>query len=92
MFVVVYINCAKKYVVVPDNWIYDVKMESLLNYGVNSNRNVLIFWSSDFQNTPNFCLDKSLEFPPRNNQTCYLARLIRYFGKLFFSSWTSSFD
>lgn len=90
MFVVVLIKCAKEYVVVPEEWIYGVNLESLLNNGVNSNRDMLIFWSTNIRNVPNFMLEKSLEFPPTNDQACYLVRVIRYYGKLSFNSLKNS--
>lgn len=91
MFVVVYIKAAKKYVVVPENWIFDINQELLKNKGVNGNRDVLIFWSLDGivddkpndEYAPNFHLEKSNEYPlPAGvKEACYVARLKRYFGK-----------
>lgn len=81
MIVEVFIKCANKYIVIPEKWIYDVNLESLETYGVNSNRNMLIFWSKNFQEEPNFAMEKSSDFPSANDRACYLARMIRYFGK-----------
>lgn len=91
MFVAVYIKSAEKYVVVPENWIHDINQELLKNKGVNRNRDVLVFWSLDGlvddipnnEYTPNFNLDKLQVFPLPSGvkEACYVARLIRYFGK-----------
>lgn len=91
MFVVVYIKSAQKYVVVPENWIYDINQELLKNKGVNRNRDVLVFWSlnglidgkPNEEYTPNFHVQKSIAFPLPNDlkEACYIARLVRYFGK-----------
>lgn len=79
------------HVVVPENWIYDISQELLKNQGVNSNRDVLVFWSEkglvdgtpNEGYSPNFDISKASIFPPPNNteEACYIARLIRYFGK-----------
>lgn len=45
MFVVVFLNGIKKYIPIVEEWIFDIDEQSLKNNGVNSNRNVLIFYS-----------------------------------------------
>lgn len=90
MFVVVLIKSEKKYIIVPEEWIYDINEELLKNKGVNSNRDVLIFWSQngvgpdgkpDATYAPNFSLSKSSIYPPPNFEAVYVARIIRYFGR-----------
>lgn len=91
MFVVVYIKSANKYVVVPEKWIFDINQELLKNKGVNGNRDVLVFWSLDGlvddkpneEFAPNFHLEKAQAFPLPSGvkEACYIARLVRYFGK-----------
>lgn len=90
MFVVVFIKSVSKYVVIPEEWIFDVNEEQLKNKGVNSNRDVLVFWSTsgikndgqpDATYAPNFLIPKSSVFPPPNDEACYLARTIHYYGK-----------
>lgn len=91
MFVVVYIKSAKKFVIVPENWIFDINQELLKNKGVNANRDILVFWSlngliddkPNGQYPPNFCLEKTQVFPLPSgvHETCFIARSIRYFGK-----------
>lgn len=67
-----------------------MNQELLKNKGVNSNRDVLIFWSKsaigidgipNAMHGPNFSAAKSVNFPPSNDEGCYLARAIHYFGK-----------
>lgn len=92
MFVVVLIKVVKKYVVIPESWIYDVSEEKLKNNGVNRNQDVLIFWSNDAigederpdgEYEPNFNLEILSVHPPTNGiaHGCYIGRIIRYFGK-----------
>lgn len=93
MFVVIFIKFPiEKYVVVPEEWIYDINEELLKNRGVNTNRDVCVFWSkhgiddksqprADF--APNFTLPKENVFPPQNDEACYIARIIRYNGKKY---------
>lgn len=92
MFVVVLLKAIKKYIVVPEQWIYDVNEELLKNNGVNSNRDVLVFWSKngvginscpDTNYAPNFLLEKSTIYPPPNDLigACYIGRAIHYYGK-----------
>lgn len=91
MFVVVYLTVSKKHIAVPETWIYNINQELLKNHGVNSNRNVLIFWSKkgfvdgkpNEEFSPNFQLDRATAFPPQNNEeeACYIGRLKKYFGK-----------
>lgn len=90
MFVVVFIKAAKKKIVIPEEWIYDVNQELLKNKGVNSNREVLVFWSKsaidangwpNSMHTPNFLAAKSVDFPPENDEACYHVRVIHYFGE-----------
>lgn len=54
----------------------------------------LIFWSKSAYNTngvpnpmyaPNFSATKSLEYPPKTDQACFLARVLRFFGKKILS-------
>lgn len=91
MFVVVHIKSAKKNVVVPENWIYDINQELLKNKGVNGNRDILVFWSLDGlvddipndEYAPNFTVEKAEAFPLPSGvkEACYIARMVRYFGK-----------
>lgn len=90
MFVVVFLTKVKKRIVIPEQWIFDLNQQSLKNYGVNSNRNVLIFWSNsakdadnrpDVSYAPNFTAPFSNAYPPLHDQACYLARLYFYRGE-----------
>lgn len=89
MFVVVLIKSLKRYVVVPEEWVFDINEQSLKNNGVNRNRNVLMFWSEngigndnepDHEYKPNFTLKKETVFPPPDGQGCYIVRMIHFYG------------
>lgn len=91
MFVVIFIKFPiEKYVVVPEQWIFDINEELLKNRGVNPNRDVCVFYSMhgiDENNQPcaecepDFTMAKANAFPPPNDEACYTARVVRYFGK-----------
>lgn len=92
MYVTVYIKVAKKYIVVPENWCYDIDEQKLKNNGVNSNQDIRIFWSSigvdengrpfcDYP--PKFHLDEAKEYPPEKGLTeaCYIGSTKYYYSK-----------
>lgn len=92
MFAVVLLKIPKKYVVVPEVWIYDINEEKLKNNGVNRNQDVLVFWSEDGideNDRPNSSIEPNFDseilsiHPPTNGITedCYIGRVIRYYGK-----------
>lgn len=89
MFVTIFIKATKQYVAIPEEWVYGINEESLKNRGVNSNQDVLIFWSEnglvngqpDGGYDPDFSLPLSSEFPPSNGEGCYLARRVHYYGE-----------
>lgn len=92
MLVVVYLNVAKKKIIIPQNWILALNQETLNNVGKASYQKRRIFWSShglscdeipDDSIAPNFGLPLSKVFPPPENviETCYIAQVKRYCGK-----------
>lgn len=90
MFVTVFITSVKKNIIIPEEWVFDVNQELLKNKGVNSSRDVLIYWSKsaigidgipDAMHVPNFLATKSVVFPPTTEEACYLARVTHYFGE-----------
>lgn len=95
MFVVVYLKDAKKNIIVPEEWIFDLDEQKLKNHGANSNQNYLVFWSyygiygdDDIPNAayePNFFLDKMVEYPPPHGvaECCYIGRIKHFYPKLY---------
>lgn len=90
MFVKAFIPSVKMNIVIPEEWVFDVNQQLLKNNGVNSNRDVLIYWSKsaigidgipDAMHVPNFSATKSVVFPPTTEEACYLARTTHYFGE-----------
>lgn len=96
MFVVVYLVDANAYTVVPKEFVYQLIEENVLNKGVNSNQNRLIYFSNELfdvlqsgvdngheTHIPNFNLPTTQEYPPPNDllETCYIARLKKFFSK-----------
>lgn len=89
MFVVVFLVDAKQHVAVPQKFVFGLNQQNLNNYG-KSKRKFLIFWSKEvfqsdsMENTdvmPNFRLNVSSQYPPTQNQTCYIGQLKYFFGE-----------
>lgn len=103
MLVVVYLSEAKRYTVVPEQFIYRLNERNLKNLGLNRNQSRLIYFSADvfeklerkevFETPiPNFNLEISTIYPLPNdlNETCFLGRLIKFEGK-FIETFSSIF-
>lgn len=87
MLIIVFLQEARKYTVVPEEFIYGLDEKSLKNNGVNSNQTRLIYFSKDVfekleQNvqqtfTPKFDLPVTniYPLPIELNETCFKGRL-----------------
>lgn len=97
MLVVVYLREAKRYTVVPEEFIYYLNERSLKNLGLNRNQNRLIYFSREvFQKleqneipyafAPNFSIPVSTEYPMPENleETCFIGRLISFEGTILY--------
>lgn len=82
LFALIYLSEAKKYIVVPESFIFDLKETKLKNYGVNRNQSVKVFWSNDVNcEIPNFDAFGSRIHPPIVEEACYVGHVYRFFGK-----------
>lgn len=95
MLVIVYLQDAKCYTIVPEEFIYSLDERSLKNNGLNRNQNRLIFFSREWfekmdQNEsidqeykPNFHrpITGNYPLPDDLNETCFIGRMIHYEGK-----------
>lgn len=91
MYLVVYIKAARKNIVIPEKWCFDIDEEKLKNRGVNSNQDIRIFWSEigvdihgqpDCEYTPKFDLYLANQFPPEIGlEACYIGRSKHYYSK-----------
>lgn len=96
MFVTVFIYGAKIHTVIPQKFIYELNHESLYNKGVNPHQKRRIYFSQvlfdllqsgvnvnlgDYN--PNFGLPITsvYELPNGSNETCFFARLIKFWGE-----------
>lgn len=84
MLVVVYLIAAKKYIIIPQEWIMSLTQESLNNIGKASYQNRRIFWSNvrvnsdgipDSSIVADFRRNVSVTFPPNTDAACYIARV-----------------
>lgn len=83
-FVLVCLNDVNKYIIVRENFIFDLNQQKVKNYGVNRNQDYKIFWSHDKScETPNFQANQSKIFPPLTPEACYSGRLYKFFCKYF---------
>lgn len=93
MLALVFLRDAKRYTVVPEEFVYSLNERSLKNRGINTYQNRLIYFSREVfgelnQNenlidyAPNFNIAVSKEYPLPDNmqETCYIGRLISFEG------------
>lgn len=84
-FVLVFLKEPKKYVVVPENFIFDLDQQKLKNNGANRNQNFKIFWSNDINCTaPNFDAEESKIHPPIVVEACYIGRVYKFYSEYYF--------
>lgn len=85
VYCVVYLEEAHCHVVILKTWINDYNNVKTLNNGVNTNQRHLVYFSTNFDSTPDFDHVRiSSVFDETTQQGYYYARTKRYFGKLFF--------
>lgn len=95
MFVAVFLVDAKVHTVIPQEFVYELIHENLFNKGVNSNQNRLIYFSKELFDVlqdgasseritfvPNYNLPvtKVYPLPTELEETCFIARLKKFFG------------
>lgn len=83
--VVTYLKDVKRYVIVPENYIYGFNLKSLKNLGNNSCRDQLVFWSDEcieglYYPEPNANANKLRYFPPGIDGGWYHGRTIYFTG------------
>lgn len=84
-FVVVYLIRAREFIVVPDQWVYDLNTAKLKNNGKNSNQDFLVYCSfnngePNFAEKPNFNAPLDFRFTGTID-ACFLCRIKKFFGK-----------
>lgn len=91
MYFVVFLKKVKTHIVIPVKWVkdYNVTFEKFMNYSVNSNHPHLIYWNGRegvVKNNENVRPDFSVPINDKlsPNEACYLAKIIKYFGKSYF--------
>lgn len=89
MYAVIYLTDFNTHIVVPKNFIYGLSQQNLDNYGKNRNVQHLVFYSKEVcENglnssnniSPKFNLDKSTQYPPDCDETCYKGQIKYFFG------------
>lgn len=83
-FVLVYLSDVKKYVTVPENFVFDLNQLRLKNNGVNRNQSFKIFWSNDMEcEIPDFHAKPCDVHPPIEEIACYRGHIYRFFSMYF---------
>lgn len=78
MFFVVVIIEDGRNICIPASWIFILDIVTSHNYGLNSNKTKRIFYSKDFDKTPNFLLPLRRLFDPEED-ACYLVKVKKSF-------------
>lgn len=68
-----------KVVVCPMKWIKNINITKCANNGINQSEWTTVFYSSNFDNQPNFSLDVSATLI--DGPACYMARIWKIEGK-----------
>lgn len=77
-FLAAKLECCKKTVVVPANFIYQLDSAKTFNNGINRNQVHLMFWSQNQTKQPNFNLPISMQFS--SIDACFDVKIQRAFG------------
>lgn len=93
MFYVVFLVKLKKVVVIPKTWIKDHQTQwvKFVNYGINSGQKYLVYYTTKNESKnengepceffeANFNLSLNADSPVEG---CYLAKILKYFGKYY---------
>lgn len=81
MYTVVYLIDAQKHIVVPKIFIFGLSQQFLDNYGKNRNEKHLVFFSKNEVLAPNFSANLSKNFPPNQDEVCYVEQIKYFFGE-----------
>lgn len=90
MYAVVYLTECKTHIVVLKQFIRGLSQQCLDNYGKNRNVSYLVFYSKEVcenglnQNdtvSPKFDLATSSQYPPDDDETCYIGHIKYFFGE-----------
>lgn len=79
LFLAAKLECCKKSVVVPANFICQLDNAKTFNNGINRNQLHLMFWSQNQNKTPNFNLPISVQFNS-SIDACFEVKIQRAFG------------
>lgn len=82
MFFVVKIKHTTTQLILPIQWISNLKIGRLLNYGINKKKTFLMFYSEDGKKEPNFSL--KIFSAEMDSDFCFYGNIIKGFGKCHF--------
>lgn len=86
MFFIVNLKTSnKETIIVPMKWVQGLQIVKLLNYGrpIYRKSGVLVYYSKDFDEEPNFKKIASKDFQP-HEPACYHAGIVKAFRKILF--------
>lgn len=82
MFFVVEIQNSRVKLIVPVQWIHNLNVSRIFNYGVNKKKLFLMFYSNDAKTDPEFSLEIFSDVKESN--FCFYGRILKGFGKIIF--------
>lgn len=88
MFFIVKIRNSEKYLVLKRDWIQNIDMDLITNYGLlnksNKRKVYKIYYSLYEEREPNFQLNHDIEFVDDESPHCYIAKILYGFRKYIF--------
>lgn len=82
LYALVYLKTVKKYITVPEKFVFDLDQSKLKNNGVNRNQDFKIFWSNDEAcDSPDFNAEATDVHPPIEQKACYVGRIYKFYRK-----------
>lgn len=80
IFIAAKLECCKKILVVPVDFINELDFAKTFNNSLNRNQKHLMFWSENQEQMPDFSLPVSEQFNS-STEACFYVKLIKAFGK-----------
>lgn len=83
MYLVAYLLKLKENVVLPIKYLQNMQFSKLAEHGVNSEEKVVLFYSKNTNEDPDFQLEPDAnDLSENNTRGCFYARILKFFSKL----------
>lgn len=64
---------------IPSQWVHNLNVSRLLNYGINQKKQYLMYYSPDDKNEPNFRLNQRVCH--NEMEYCFYGHIVKSYGK-----------